>query len=76
MGERFAAGLVGLDHGDFKILQGSTRPASPMFPSMGPPCDPEIAWNTCESAMSYSHFLNSRLQKQKELLHPEPFIYP
>ena len=47
-----AAGLAGLEHGYFEILQGSTRPASLMFPSMGAPCDPEIAWNACEPAMS------------------------
>jgi hypothetical protein len=47
-----AAGLAGLEHGYFEILQGNTRPASLAFPSMGPPCDPEIAWNACEPAMS------------------------
>lgn len=47
-----AAGLAGLEHGYFEILQGSTRPASLAFPSMGPPCDPAVIWNACEPAMS------------------------
>jgi len=46
------AGLAGIEHGYFEILQGSTQPASLMFPSMGPPCDPEEIWNACEPAMS------------------------
>ena len=47
-----AAGIAGLEHGYFEILQGNTRPASLAFPSMGPPCDPEVIWNACEPAMS------------------------
>ena len=47
-----AAGLAGLEHGYFEILQGNTRPPSLAFPSMGPPCDPAVAWNACEPAMS------------------------
>ena len=47
-----AAGLAGLEHGYFEVLQGNIRPASLMFPSMGPPCDPEQAWNACEPAIS------------------------
>ena len=47
-----AAGLAGLEHGYFEILQGSTRPAGLAFPSMGPPCNPEVIWNACEPAMS------------------------
>jgi hypothetical protein len=47
-----AAGLAGLEHGYFEILQGNTRPAGLVFPSMGPPCDPEVVWNACEPAMS------------------------
>ena len=47
-----AAGIAGLEHGYFEILQGSTPPASLAFPSMGPPCDPEVIWNACEPAMS------------------------
>ena len=46
------AGLAGLEHGYFEFLQGGTRPAGWMFPSMGPPCAPEIVWNACEPAMT------------------------
>lgn len=46
------AGLAGLEHGYFEILQGSTQPASVAFPSWGPPCDPEKIWHACEPAMS------------------------
>lgn len=46
------AGIAGLEHGYFEILQGSTRPASLMFASWGPPCVPEEIWHACEPAMS------------------------
>jgi hypothetical protein len=46
------AGLAGLEHGYFEILQGNVRPESLMFPSMGPPCDPAKAWHGCEPAMT------------------------
>ena len=47
-----AAGLAGLEHGYFEILQGYARPAGLMIASMGPPCDPKIVWNACEPAMT------------------------
>lgn len=46
------AGLAGLEHGYFEMLQGSTRPVSLMFASWGPPCVPEKIWHACEPAMS------------------------
>lgn len=46
------AGIAGLEHGWFEILQGNTRPLSLMFPSMGFPCVPEKAWHACEPAMT------------------------
>jgi hypothetical protein len=46
------AGIAGLEHGYFEILQGSTKPDSLAFPSWGPPCDPEKIWHACEPAMS------------------------
>lgn len=46
------AGIAGLEHGYFEILQGNTRPLSLMFASMGPPCDPGKVWNGCEPAMT------------------------
>jgi hypothetical protein len=48
----FIAGIAGLEHGYFEILQGSTRPLSLMFASMGSPCIPEKIWNACEPAMT------------------------
>ncbi len=46
------AGIAGLEHGYFEILQGNTRPVGLMFASMGPPCVPERIWNACEPAMT------------------------
>ena len=46
------AGIAGLEHGYFEILQGNTRPAGLMIVSMGPPCVPEKIWNACEPAMT------------------------
>ncbi len=45
-------GFGGVEHGYFEILQGSTRPASVMVASMGPPCVPEEIWNLCEPALT------------------------
>ena len=47
-----AAGLAGVEHGYFEVLQGNVRPDSLMIASMGPPCDPERVWNACEPAMT------------------------
>ncbi len=47
-----AAGIAGLEHGYFEILQGNTRPQGLMISSIGPPCDPEAVWNRCEPAMT------------------------
>jgi hypothetical protein len=46
------AGIAGLEHGYFEILQGQARPEGLMILSMGPPCAPEAAWNGCEPAMT------------------------
>jgi len=46
------AGIAGLEHGYFEILQGNILPPGLMIASMGPPCDPEVAWNACEPAMT------------------------
>jgi len=48
----FLAGIAGLEHGVFEILQGNIRPASFMFPSMGSPCVAEKIWHACEPAMT------------------------
>jgi len=46
------AGIAGLEHGYFEILQGSTRPDRLMIVSIGPPCIPEEVWNACEPALT------------------------
>jgi hypothetical protein len=46
------AGIGGLEHGYFEILQGNVRPDGLMIASMGPPCVPEEVWHTCEPAMT------------------------
>lgn len=47
------AGIAGLEHGYFEILQGNTQPAGLMFPSWGANiCDPTKLWHACEPAMS------------------------
>jgi hypothetical protein len=50
-----SAGIAGLEHGYFEILQGSVRPAGLMILSMGPPCVPEKTWSGCELAMTILH---------------------
>ena len=47
-----AAGLAGMEHGIFEILQGNIRPEGLVIASMGPPCVPEETWNVCEPAMT------------------------
>ena len=47
-----AAGIAGLEHGYFEILQGNVQPSGLMIASMGPPCDPKVVWNACEPAMT------------------------
>jgi hypothetical protein len=46
------AGIAGIEHGYFEILQGNVRPDSLMIASMGPPCEPDKVWNACEPAMT------------------------
>jgi len=47
------AGIAGLEHGYFEILQGNIQPSGLMFPSWGANiCDPEKLWHACEPAMS------------------------
>ncbi len=48
----FLAGIAGLEHGVFEILQGNIQPPSFMFPSMGAPCVPAQVWHACEPAMT------------------------
>ena len=47
-----SAGLAGVEHGVFELLQGNVRPDGLMIASIGPPCQPELTWNLCEPAMT------------------------
>jgi hypothetical protein len=46
------AGLAGIMHGYYEILQGDAQPESLVITSIGPPCVPEEVWNGCEPAMT------------------------
>ena len=46
------AGVAGIEHGIFEMLQGDARPEGLMIASIGPPCVPELSWNACEPAMT------------------------
>ena len=47
-----SAGIAGVEHGCFEVLQGNIRPEGIMIASMGAPCMPEEVWNLCEPAMT------------------------
>jgi hypothetical protein len=47
-----AAGIAGVEHGVYEILQGNVRPEGLFIVSMGPPCIPEEVWNACEPALT------------------------
>ncbi len=46
------AGLAGLEHGYFELLQGNAAPNSLMIYAMGSPCEPRMIWNACEPALT------------------------
>ena len=46
------AGIAGLEHGFFEILQGSNPTNGLMITSIGPPCVAEEVWNACEPALT------------------------
>jgi hypothetical protein len=46
------AGVAGIEHGIFEVLQGNARPEGLMISSIGPPCVPQLSWNQCEPAMT------------------------
>ncbi|MEA4908877.1 MAG: hypothetical protein VB089_14735 [Anaerolineaceae bacterium] len=46
------AGVAGLEHGYFEILQGNVRPQGLLIVSIGPPCVPQESWNGCEPALT------------------------
>jgi len=47
-----SAGIAGVEHGYFEILQGNTSTDSLMISSIGSPCVPEEIWNACEPALT------------------------
>jgi hypothetical protein len=46
------AGIGGPEHGIFEMMRGNVWPESLIIVSMGPPCNPEEVWHTCEPAMT------------------------
>jgi protein-S-isoprenylcysteine O-methyltransferase Ste14 len=46
------AGILGIQHGSFALLQGATAPAGVVFNAIGPPCQPEMVWHACFPAMT------------------------
>jgi hypothetical protein len=48
----FYAGLLGIEHGIFEMLQGSIKPTGLLIQAMGPPCRPEAVWHACFPAMT------------------------
>jgi len=46
------AGLLGLEHGFFELIQGNVAPAGPGISAIGPPCQPATAWHACEPAFT------------------------
>ena len=46
------AGLLGIEHGVFEILQGNTRPVGIMINAIGFSCQPEEIWHACFPAMT------------------------
>jgi hypothetical protein len=47
-----SAGIASLEHGIFEVLQGSAQPEGLFIASIGPPCQPEQTWNSCEPALT------------------------
>jgi len=46
------AGLLGMEHGYFETLQGSSAPRGIYILAMGPPCQTTKMWHACEPAMT------------------------
>lgn len=46
------AGLVGVEHGIFEILQGNTQPDGVLIHAIGQDCQPEAIWHGCFPAMT------------------------
>ena len=46
------AGLLGIEHGYFEILQGNARPTGLTINAIGPPCQPDAIWHACFPALT------------------------
>jgi hypothetical protein len=46
------AGLLGIEHGIFEILQGNIATNGVLINAMGPDCKPETAWHACFPALT------------------------
>jgi hypothetical protein len=46
------AGLLGVEHGFFEMLQGPVVPGHLLISAIGSPCQPQEAWHACEPAMT------------------------
>jgi hypothetical protein len=46
------AGVLGIEHGVFEMLQGNTAPDGLLTNAIGPPCDPEAVWHACLPALT------------------------
>ena len=46
------AGLLGVEHGIFETLQGSTPPDGLMINALGAPCEAETVWHACYPALT------------------------
>jgi hypothetical protein len=48
----FYAGVLGLQHGVFEILQGNIVPEGILTNAIGPPCQPDQVWHACFPALT------------------------
>jgi hypothetical protein len=46
------AGILGIEHGVFTLLQGNVAPNGLLFNAIGPPCQAETVWHACLPAMT------------------------
>ncbi|MBU0493785.1 MAG: hypothetical protein KKA73_13360 [Chloroflexi bacterium] len=46
------AGLLGMEHGVFEILQGNVAPAGLLINALGPPCQADTVWHACYPALT------------------------
>jgi hypothetical protein len=47
------AGLLGMGHGLFEVLQVNIEPDGLLINAIGPPCDPEVVWHACLPAITF-----------------------